>query len=109
MVDEGCSELLDQRGKKKNCRDPSEMNGDNLINIRHEASRHFGNKKREYLKDKINEHEQSLNVRMVSDVKQIEIHTAEPLVPDPNPFEVEIPIAKLKRYKLQVRMKFWQN
>jgi hypothetical protein len=25
--------------------------------------------------------------------------TAEPLVPDPNPFEVEIAIAKLKRYK----------
>jgi hypothetical protein len=31
---------------------------------------------------------------------QIEIHTAEPLVPDPSPFEVEIRIAKLKRYKL---------
>jgi hypothetical protein len=35
----------------------------------------------------------------VSDVRQIEIHTAEPLVPDPNPFEVEIPTAKLKGYK----------
>jgi hypothetical protein len=32
-------------------------------------------------------------------VRQIEIHTAEPLVPDPSPFEVEIAIAKLKRYK----------
>jgi hypothetical protein len=31
-------------------------------------------------------------------VRQIEIHTAEPLVPDPSPFEVEIAIAKLKRY-----------
>jgi hypothetical protein len=31
---------------------------------------------------------------------QIEIHTAEPLVPDPSPFEVEIAIVKLKRYKL---------
>jgi hypothetical protein len=30
---------------------------------------------------------------------QIEVHTAEPLVPDPIPFEVEIAIAKLKRYK----------
>jgi hypothetical protein len=31
------------------------MNGDNLNNVRREASRHFGNNKREYLKDKINE------------------------------------------------------
>jgi hypothetical protein len=35
--------------------DPSEINGDNLNNVRHEASRHFRNKKRGYLKDKINE------------------------------------------------------
>jgi hypothetical protein len=32
-------------------------------------------------------------------VRQIEIHTAEPFVPDPSPFEVEIAIAKSKRYK----------
>jgi hypothetical protein len=31
------------------------MNGDNLNNVRSEASRHFRNEKREYLKDKINE------------------------------------------------------
>jgi hypothetical protein len=37
--------------------DPSEIrvNGDNLNNVRREASRNFRNKKREYLKDKINE------------------------------------------------------
>jgi hypothetical protein len=35
--------------------DPSQINGDNLNNVRREASRHFWNKKREYLKDKINE------------------------------------------------------
>jgi hypothetical protein len=40
-----------------------------------------------------------LNVHRVSDVRQIEIHTAEPLVLDPSAFEVEIAIAKLKRYK----------
>jgi chemotaxis methyl-accepting protein methylase len=34
--------------------DPSEINGDKLNNVRHEASRYFKNKKREYLKDKIN-------------------------------------------------------
>jgi hypothetical protein len=36
---------------------------------------------------------------MVSDGRQIEIHATEPLVPDPSPFEVEIAIVKLKRYK----------
>jgi hypothetical protein len=35
--------------------DPSERNGDDLNNVRHEASGCFRNKKREYLKDKINE------------------------------------------------------
>jgi hypothetical protein len=35
--------------------DPSEINGDNLNNVRREASRYFRNKKRKYLKDKINE------------------------------------------------------
>jgi hypothetical protein len=33
---------------------PSEVNEDNLNNIRQEASRHFRNKKREYMNDKIN-------------------------------------------------------
>jgi hypothetical protein len=40
-----------------------------------------------------------LNVHRARDVRQIEIHTAEPLVPDPSPSESEIAIAKLKRYK----------
>jgi hypothetical protein len=35
---------------------------------------------------------------MVSDVRHIETHTAEPLVPDPSPFEIEIAIAKFERY-----------
>jgi hypothetical protein len=35
--------------------DPSEMNGDNLDNIRSETSRLFRNKKRDCLKDKIDE------------------------------------------------------
>jgi hypothetical protein len=42
---------------------------------------------------------QLLNIHRVSDVTQIEKHTAEPLVPEPSPFEVEIAIAKLKKYK----------
>jgi hypothetical protein len=42
---------------------------------------------------------QLLNVHNVSYVMQIEIHTAEPLVSDPNHFEVENAIAKLKKCK----------
>jgi hypothetical protein len=49
--------LLDQRKepKLKRLHDQREINGDNLNNVRREGSRHFRNKKREYLKDKINE------------------------------------------------------
>jgi hypothetical protein len=43
---------------------------------------------------------QLLNVHNVSDVRQIEVHTAEPLVPGPSHLEVEIAVAKLKKYKL---------
>jgi hypothetical protein len=42
---------------------------------------------------------QLLNVHRVSDIRQIKMHTVEQLVPDPSPFDVEIVIAKLKRYK----------
>jgi hypothetical protein len=44
---------------------------------------------------------QLLNVHNVSDVRQIEVHKAEPLVPGPSRLEVAIAIAKLKKYKLQ--------
>jgi hypothetical protein len=57
--DEGCSKLVDRRKQAKLqwLQDPSEANEDDLNDIRQEASRHFRNKKREYLKDKINERE----------------------------------------------------
>jgi hypothetical protein len=42
-----------------------------------------------------------LNVHRVSDIRQLEVHTAEPIISDPSPFEVEIAIAKLKSYKLR--------
>jgi hypothetical protein len=38
-------------------------------------------------------------VHNVSDVRKIEVHTAEPLVPGPCRLEVRIAIAKLKKYK----------
>jgi hypothetical protein len=48
--------LVDRRKQAKLqwLQDPSEMNEDNFSNVRREASRHFRNKKREYLKEKIN-------------------------------------------------------
>jgi hypothetical protein len=55
-IGEECSKLLDQRKKAKLqwLQHPSEVNGDNLNSVRHEASRHFRNKKRGYLKGRIN-------------------------------------------------------
>jgi hypothetical protein len=52
---------------------------------------------------------QLLNVHDISDVRQIEVHTAEPLVPGPSHLEIEISIAKLKEYKSQAVIKIWQN
>ena len=43
---------------------------------------------------------QLLNVHGVNDIRQIEIHTAEPLVPEPSVSEVELNTEKLKRHKL---------
>jgi hypothetical protein len=42
---------------------------------------------------------QLLNVNGVDDVRQAEVHTAEPLVPQRSAFEVELAIEKLKRHK----------
>jgi hypothetical protein len=119
--------------------------------LRREASRHFRNKKKAYLKAKIEELEtnskvnnirdlyrgindfkkgyqprtvivkdekgdlvadchsimtrwrnyfsQILNVHGVSEVRQEEIHTAEPLVSEPSVLEVEMAIEKLKCHK----------
>jgi hypothetical protein len=127
------------------------VNEDNLSDVRREASRHCRKKKREYLKDKINDLEsnskhknirdlyrgtnkfkkgyqprtnlvkdergdlladphkilnrwkncfcQLLNVHRAGGVKQTEMHTAEPSVPEPTVSEVEVAIGKLKRYK----------
>jgi hypothetical protein len=51
---------------------------------------------------------QLLNVYDGIEVRQTEMHTAEPIVPGHSPFEVEIAIEKLKRYH-QVLIKFIQN
>ena len=42
---------------------------------------------------------QLLNVHEDNDVRQVEINTVEPLVPEPSAFEVELAIGKLKNHK----------
>jgi hypothetical protein len=134
--DEECLKLIDRRKQAKLqwLQDPSE---DNLSNLRREASRYFRDKKRQYLKDKINEIEinnknknirdfyrsitefkkvyqarsnlvkdesddlladppniltrwqnyfcQLLNVQGPGGIRQTEINTAEPFVPESSP------------------------
>jgi hypothetical protein len=133
-------------GRDKRCIQAKSI--DNLQNLIYETSRTFRNKKREYMKGKINHLEtnnknknirdlyrginefkkgyqpriniikdengnlladlqnvlnrwknffnQVLNVPGVHDVRQMDMHTAEPLVPEPSLVEVEIAIGKLK-------------
>jgi hypothetical protein len=70
--DERCPKLLvlDQRKQAKLqwLQDPSEINGDNMNSVRCEASRHFRNKNREYLKDSINELASNCKNRNISDL-----------------------------------------
>jgi hypothetical protein len=55
--DKGCPKLLNQKKEAKLhwLQNQSVINGDNMHNARCEASRYFRNKKRKYLKDRINE------------------------------------------------------
>ena len=55
--DEECLGLLDQRKQATMqwLQDPKQSNVDNLNNVRREASRHFRNKRKEYLRAKIEE------------------------------------------------------
>jgi hypothetical protein len=57
LFDDECSELIDRRKQAKLqwLQNLSQVNGDNMDNVRLEASRTFRTKKREYLKNKINE------------------------------------------------------
>jgi hypothetical protein len=130
---------------------PSQINGKNFQNLRRETSRTFRNKKREYLRGKINElktnnknknirdlyrginvikkeyqpriniinnendnqladlqsvlnrwkkcFNQVLNIHGLHNVRQMNIHMAEQLVPEPSLVKVEIAVGKLKSYK----------
>jgi len=143
---------LDQRKRAKIqwVQDPSQSNVDNLNKVRREVSRHFRNKKKAYVRAKIEELEtnkiqnirdlyrgisdfnkgyqprcnivkdekgdlvadshgivarwrnyfyQLFNVLGVKDIGQTEIHTAEPLVPEPSASEFELAIDMLKSHK----------
>ena len=48
-------------------------------------------------------------VHGVNDVWQTDVHTAEPLVPEPSAFEVELAIEKPKRHKSSVLIKSQHN
>ena len=52
---------------------------------------------------------QLFNVHGVKDVGQVEISIADPLVPEPSAFEIELAIDKLKNHKSPVLMKYRQN
>jgi hypothetical protein len=62
--------LVDRRKQAKLqwLQDPREANEDNLSDARREASRHFRNKEREYLKDKINELESNCKNKNIRDL-----------------------------------------
>jgi DNA-directed RNA polymerase subunit M/transcription elongation factor TFIIS len=65
--DEECSQYLGQRKQAKmHClQDPNCSNTDNLNNIRHEASKHMRNKKKNYLKAEIDELETNSNIKNI--------------------------------------------
>ena len=48
--------------------DPSQSSVDNLNNVRREASRHFRNKKDEYLKAKIDELKTNIKIKNIRDL-----------------------------------------
>jgi hypothetical protein len=62
--DEECLDFLDQRKQAKVqwLQDPSQSNVDNMNTVTREASRHFRNKKKEYLKAKIEELENNSKI-----------------------------------------------
>jgi hypothetical protein len=68
--DDKCSKLIDQRKQAKLqwLQNPSQINGDNLQNVRRETSRIFRNKKREYLKGKINKLETNNKNKYIRDL-----------------------------------------
>ena len=57
-----------KQAKMQWVQDPSQSNVDNLNNVRHEASRHFRNKKKAYLKAKIEDLETNSKIKNIRDL-----------------------------------------
>jgi hypothetical protein len=68
--DDECSKLIDQWRQEKLqwMQNPDQINGGNLKNITYETTRTFRNKKREYLKGKINELESNNKNKNIRDL-----------------------------------------
>jgi hypothetical protein len=71
--DDVCSKFIDQRRQAKLqwLQNPSQINGDNLQNVKRETIRTFRNKKREYLKGKINELETNNKRKNIRDLYRV--------------------------------------
>ena len=67
--DEECLGILDQRKQAKMqwIQDPSQSNADNLNNVRRDASRHFRNKNKAYLRAKIEELKTNSKINNIRD------------------------------------------
>ncbi len=67
---EECLHFLDERRQAKMqwVQDPSQRNVDNLNSVRREASRHLRNKKKAYLKSKIEELETDSKIKNIRDL-----------------------------------------
>jgi hypothetical protein len=68
--DKECLGILDQRTQHKIqwIQNPSDSNVDHMNNVRREASRHFRNKKKAYLKAKIEELETNRKINNIRDL-----------------------------------------
>ena len=68
--DEECLGFLDQRKRAKMqwVQDPCQSKVDNLNRVRREVSRHFRNKKKEYLRAKIEELEANSKIHNIRDL-----------------------------------------
>ncbi|PSN40818.1 hypothetical protein C0J52_15311 [Blattella germanica] len=118
--DDECVDMVHKRklAKMNWMREPNEQNSEQLCSIRRKTTRFIKNKKREYLKEKINYLEgdmladaksilnrwgnyfnQLLNVHGEEEIEENNLQTAEVSAEEPSAIEVEMAIEKLKMYK----------
>ncbi|PSN38267.1 hypothetical protein C0J52_16903 [Blattella germanica] len=110
--DDECIDMVHKRklAKMNRKRKPNEQNSEQLCSIRWETTRFLKNKKREYLKEKINDLESILNrwgnyfnqllyVHGEEEIEENNLQTAEVSVEETSAIEVEMAIEKLKMYK----------